>query len=81
MSTNEFARTDWNSFLIFLFLILLVPLLYRFGKSFNAILPCFHTTGVLAIFFANFKIFLSKPHPCLSTICQQRLPRGAALCG
>ena len=25
-STNEFARSDWSSFFIFLFLILLVPL-------------------------------------------------------
>ena len=64
MSTNECARSDWSIFLIFLFLILLVPLLYRFKSSFNAILPSSHTTGVLAIFFANFKILLPKPRPC-----------------
>ena len=80
MSTNEFERSDWSSFLIFLFLILLVPLLYGFGSSFNAILPSSHTTCVLALFFANFKILLPKPCPFWTAICRRRLPYGAAVC-
>ena len=67
-STNEFARSDWSSFFIFLFLILLVPLIYRFGSSFNGILPSSHTTSVLANFSANFKILLRKPRPCWTAI-------------
>ena len=40
-----------------------MPLLYRFGSSFNAILPSSRTIGVLATFFANFKILLPIPRP------------------
>ena len=70
-STNKFARSDWSNFLMFLFLILLLPILYRFGSSFNAILPSSCATGVLAIFLANFKILFPKPHPCWSNISQE----------
>ena len=61
-----------------MFLVLLVPLLCRFGSSCNAILLSSHTTGVWTIFLANFKILLPKPRPCWTAICGG-LPRGAAL--
>ena len=80
MSTNEFPRSNWSSLSIFLFLILLVPLLHRFESSFDAILSSSHRTVVLAVFFANFKILLLKPHPCWRAICQRDLPHGATLC-
>ena len=64
MSTSVFARSDFSIFLIFLFLILLVPLLYKFGSSFNAILPSSHTTGALTTFLGSFKILLPIHRPC-----------------
>ena len=80
MSTKGFLRSDWGRFLTFLFLILLVPFSYKFGSSFNAILPIFCVTGAFANFLTNFKSLLPVSRPCCTTC--RRLPHllfGAAL--
>ena len=51
------------SFVIFLFLILLAPLIHKCGSSFNAILPSSRTIGILTTSLASFKILLPIPQP------------------
>lgn len=80
MSTSEFARSDWSSVLIFLFLILLFSLLYKFGSLFNAILLSFLVIGSFATFLTNFKCLLLIPQPCCTTCRLRRhLPFGTSL--
>ena len=76
MSTSVFARSDWSIFVIFMFLILLAPLLYKFGNSFNAILLSSCIIGALTTFLASFKILLPIPRPHWT----QHLSHNAVLC-
>ena len=47
----------------FLFLILFVPLLYKFGSSFSVALPSFFTSRFFTIFFFWSLRILSRPCP------------------
>ena len=80
MSTRELAMSDYSILFSFLFLILLVPLLYKFGSSFSAALPSFFTRVFFYNVFANLRI-LPRPRPCCCTAGHhQHLFFGAGLC-
>ena len=79
MPTSEYARSDWNSVLTFLFLILIVSLLYKFGSLLDAILPSFLVIGSFATFLTNFKCLLLILQPRCTTSRLRRLPFGTAL--
>ena len=70
--------------MILLFLILLVSFAYKFGSSFNAILPTSRTIGAFATFLASLSSFLPKlriQRPCCCATHRLRcLPFGPALC-